>query len=203
MGFIIILHFRRHLRNISPTPKHRHFRLIDLGHDLILDCEDVHSASAKIYSCGPIIFSMTQIVLSEYHMRKPVELAEKRVGLSSSTEASGSKPRRNTKKYRISQPSSSNKKINKVEAQPRIAKSSLNNTNRVSKISHGALDLGSTRFEDMKNSKLNKCYWKFVAKIVLIGSKQQLVLMLFSRSARRGIIVMIMVSGFDIGFALI
>ncbi|GKC20123.1 hypothetical protein Tco_1022273, partial [Tanacetum coccineum] len=54
--------------------------------------------------------------------------------VSSSTEASGSKPRSNTKKDRISQTSSSNKKTNKVEAQTRIAKSSLNNTNRVSKI---------------------------------------------------------------------
>ncbi|GKC53495.1 hypothetical protein Tco_1076240 [Tanacetum coccineum] len=53
--------------------------------------------------------------------------------VSSSTEASGSKPRSNTKKDRFSQTSSSNKKTNKVEAQPRIAKSSLNNTNRVSK----------------------------------------------------------------------
>ncbi|GJV55221.1 hypothetical protein Tco_1456226 [Tanacetum coccineum] len=51
----------------------------------------------------------------------------------SSTEASGSKPRSNTKKDRITQTSSSKKKTNKVEDQPRISKSSLNNTNRVSK----------------------------------------------------------------------
>ncbi|GJV18975.1 retrovirus-related pol polyprotein from transposon TNT 1-94 [Tanacetum coccineum] len=55
-------------------------------------------------------------------------------GVSSSTEDSGSKPRSNTKKDRISQTSSSNKKTNKVEDQPRIAKSNLNNMNRVSKI---------------------------------------------------------------------
>ncbi|GKD57999.1 hypothetical protein Tco_1295508 [Tanacetum coccineum] len=54
--------------------------------------------------------------------------------VSSSTEASGSKPRCNTKKDRIMQTSSSNKKKNILEDQPRIAKSSLNNTNRVSKI---------------------------------------------------------------------
>ncbi|GJS38087.1 retrovirus-related pol polyprotein from transposon TNT 1-94, partial [Tanacetum coccineum] len=54
--------------------------------------------------------------------------------VSSSTKASGSKPRSNTKKYRITQTSSSNKKINKVEDQPKIAKFSLNNMNRVSKI---------------------------------------------------------------------
>ncbi|GKD35932.1 integrase, catalytic region, zinc finger, CCHC-type containing protein, partial [Tanacetum coccineum] len=53
--------------------------------------------------------------------------------VSSSTEASESKPRRNTKKDRITQTSSSNKKQNKVEDQPRIAKSSLNNSNCVSK----------------------------------------------------------------------
>ncbi|GJZ07432.1 hypothetical protein Tco_0541225 [Tanacetum coccineum] len=53
--------------------------------------------------------------------------------VSSSTEASRSNPRSNTKNDRISQTSSSNKKTNKGEAQPRIAKSSLNNVNRVSK----------------------------------------------------------------------
>ncbi|GJX12474.1 retrovirus-related pol polyprotein from transposon TNT 1-94 [Tanacetum coccineum] len=57
----------------------------------------------------------------------------RKVRVSSSTEASGSKPRSNTKKDRITQTSSSNKKKNKVEDQPRIAKSSLNNLNCVSK----------------------------------------------------------------------
>ncbi|GJR92457.1 hypothetical protein Tco_0264631 [Tanacetum coccineum] len=42
------------------------------------------------------------------------------IRVSSSTEASGSKPRSNTKKDRIKQTSSSNKKINKVEDQHRI-----------------------------------------------------------------------------------
>ncbi|GKA27234.1 retrovirus-related pol polyprotein from transposon TNT 1-94 [Tanacetum coccineum] len=55
-------------------------------------------------------------------------------GVSSSTKASGSKPKSNTKKDRITQTSSSTKKKNKVEDPPRIAKSSLNNKNRVSKI---------------------------------------------------------------------
>ncbi|GJU71283.1 hypothetical protein Tco_1262688 [Tanacetum coccineum] len=69
--------------------------------------------------------------------------------LSSSTEASGSKPRSNTKKDRISQTSCSNKKINKVEAQPRIAKSNLNNSNCVSKtvcnenVKHSVLNVNS------------------------------------------------------------
>ncbi|GJU68105.1 hypothetical protein Tco_1254364 [Tanacetum coccineum] len=52
---------------------------------------------------------------------------------SSSLKASGSKPKSNTKKDKILQTSSSNKENNKVEDQPRIAKSSLNNMNRVSK----------------------------------------------------------------------
>ncbi|GJV45867.1 retrovirus-related pol polyprotein from transposon TNT 1-94 [Tanacetum coccineum] len=54
-------------------------------------------------------------------------------GVSCSIEASGSKPRSNTKNDRIPQTSCSNKKKNKVEDQPRIAKSSLNNVNRISK----------------------------------------------------------------------
>ncbi|GKE59835.1 hypothetical protein Tco_1510202 [Tanacetum coccineum] len=59
-------------------------------------------------------------------------------GVSSSTKASGSKPRNNTKKDRITQTSSSNKTTNKVEDQPRIAKSNLNNVNRVSKTVYNA-----------------------------------------------------------------
>ncbi|GJW35370.1 hypothetical protein Tco_0058290 [Tanacetum coccineum] len=55
------------------------------------------------------------------------------IGVSSSIKASGSKPRSNTKKDRITQTSSSNKTKNKVEDQPMIAKSSLNNVNRISK----------------------------------------------------------------------
>ncbi|GJU96338.1 hypothetical protein Tco_1321094 [Tanacetum coccineum] len=70
-------------------------------------------------------------------------------GVSSSTEASGSKPRSNTKKDRISQTSRSNKKTDKVEAQPRIAKSNLNNKNNVSKtvcnenVKHSVLNANS------------------------------------------------------------
>ncbi|GJX77070.1 retrovirus-related pol polyprotein from transposon TNT 1-94 [Tanacetum coccineum] len=69
--------------------------------------------------------------------------------VSSSTEASGSNPMRNTKKDRILQTSCSNKKTNKVEAQPRIAKSNLNNTNHVSKticnenVKHSVLNANS------------------------------------------------------------
>nr|GEW12228.1 hypothetical protein [Tanacetum cinerariifolium] len=60
--------------------------------------------------------------------------SSKSIGVSSSTKASGSKTRSNTRKDRISQTSSSNKKTNKEEDQPRIGKSSLNNTNCVSRI---------------------------------------------------------------------
>ncbi|GKC46087.1 retrovirus-related pol polyprotein from transposon TNT 1-94, partial [Tanacetum coccineum] len=66
--------------------------------------------------------------------------------LSCSTKASGSKPKSNTKKDRITQTSSSNKKKNKVEDHPRIAKSSLNNMNRVSKLVYN---------ENVKHSVLN------------------------------------------------
>ncbi|GJZ77813.1 hypothetical protein Tco_0642485 [Tanacetum coccineum] len=54
-------------------------------------------------------------------------------GVSYFTEARGSKPRSNTKNDRILQTSRSNKKKNNVEDHPRIAKSSLNNSNRISK----------------------------------------------------------------------
>ncbi|GJT12206.1 hypothetical protein Tco_0859248 [Tanacetum coccineum] len=59
-------------------------------------------------------------------------------GVSSSTKASGSKPRSNTKNDRITQTSSNNMKKNKVVDQPMIAKSSLNNMNRVSKTVYNA-----------------------------------------------------------------
>ncbi|GJV24643.1 retrovirus-related pol polyprotein from transposon TNT 1-94 [Tanacetum coccineum] len=55
------------------------------------------------------------------------------IGIKSSTEASGSKPKSNARNDRISQPSCSNKNTNKVEAQPRIVKPCLKTKNRVSK----------------------------------------------------------------------
>ncbi|GKE87212.1 hypothetical protein Tco_1564687 [Tanacetum coccineum] len=54
-------------------------------------------------------------------------------GVSYSIKASRSKPRSNTENDRIPQTSSSNKKKNKLEDHLRIAKSSLNNPNRISK----------------------------------------------------------------------
>ncbi|GJU40795.1 retrovirus-related pol polyprotein from transposon TNT 1-94 [Tanacetum coccineum] len=53
-------------------------------------------------------------------------------GVNSSTNASGSNPKGNTRNNRISRTSSSNKKNNKVEDHPRNVKPSLNNMNRVS-----------------------------------------------------------------------
>ncbi|GJY33765.1 hypothetical protein Tco_0418234 [Tanacetum coccineum] len=54
-------------------------------------------------------------------------------GVSCSTIASRSKHRSNTKNDKIPQTSRSNKKKNKVEDHPRIARSCLNNMNRISK----------------------------------------------------------------------
>ncbi|GJR59474.1 retrovirus-related pol polyprotein from transposon TNT 1-94 [Tanacetum coccineum] len=90
--------------------------------------------------------------------------------VSSSIKACGSKPRSNTKKDRISQISCSNKKTNTVEALPRIANSSLNNTNSVSKtvfnenVKHSVLNVNSELVcatcheffnENVKHSVLN------------------------------------------------
>ncbi|GJQ97179.1 retrovirus-related pol polyprotein from transposon TNT 1-94 [Tanacetum coccineum] len=89
-------------------------------------------------------------------------------GVSCSTKASGSKPKSNTKKDRITQTSSSNKKKNKVEDHPRIAKSSLNNMKRVSKpvcnanVKHSVLNANSklicvTCHEYQLRAKRRKC----------------------------------------------
>ncbi|GJS45432.1 hypothetical protein Tco_0595553 [Tanacetum coccineum] len=67
-------------------------------------------------------------LLEEARALKPLD---EHIGRVSSTNASGSKPRSNTKNDRISQPSSRSKK-NKVEAQPRKFKSSANKNNHVS-----------------------------------------------------------------------
>nr|GEU42352.1 retrovirus-related Pol polyprotein from transposon TNT 1-94 [Tanacetum cinerariifolium] len=65
-----------------------------------------------------------------YNFNKPVLHS---TGVKCSTSASGSKPSGNTKKNRISQPSSSNK-INKVEDQPRSVKTRKNKKNRANKV---------------------------------------------------------------------
>nr|GEX94073.1 copia protein [Tanacetum cinerariifolium] len=84
------------------------------------------------------------VTLSVNNSEETFKLAKE--GVSSSTEASISKPKSNTKKHKISQTSCSNKKTNKVEAHPRIAKSSLNNTNH---------DSTTVCNENVKHSVLN------------------------------------------------
>ncbi|GJU45258.1 retrovirus-related pol polyprotein from transposon TNT 1-94 [Tanacetum coccineum] len=87
------------------------------------------------------------LAVTPINRTRKVRFTESRV--SSSTEASGSKPRSNTKKDRITQTLSSNKKKNKVEDHPRIAKYSLNNMNHVSKpvcnanVKHSVLNANS------------------------------------------------------------
>ncbi|GJW39282.1 hypothetical protein Tco_0065127 [Tanacetum coccineum] len=61
----------------------------------------------------------------------PTGTRTKKLGVNSTTSASGSKPSGNTKKNRITRPPSSNQK-NKVEEHPRKVKSSLNKTNSIS-----------------------------------------------------------------------
>ncbi|GKC66733.1 hypothetical protein Tco_1099331, partial [Tanacetum coccineum] len=77
-----------------------------------------------------MLISQDLVYTNDY---KSMEQRLEMLGVSCSTEASRSKPRSNTKKDRIMQTSSNNKNKNKVEDQPRIAKSGLNNVNRISK----------------------------------------------------------------------
>ncbi|GKA67895.1 retrovirus-related pol polyprotein from transposon TNT 1-94 [Tanacetum coccineum] len=76
---------------------------------------------------------------------RQVRFAESRV--TSSTNASGSQLRSNTRNNRISRPSSSNMKNKRVEVHPRNVKSRLNKTNRVSvcnaNVKHGVLNVNS------------------------------------------------------------
>nr|GEU62217.1 reverse transcriptase domain-containing protein [Tanacetum cinerariifolium] len=74
-------------------------------------------------------------------------LKQNQQGVNSSTNASGSKPKGNTRNNRILRTSSSNKKNKKVEDHPRNVKSSLNNKNHVSvcnaNIKHAMLNMNS------------------------------------------------------------
>ncbi|GJR75848.1 retrovirus-related pol polyprotein from transposon TNT 1-94 [Tanacetum coccineum] len=107
--------------------KHENDHLIELL--ISQDLELLVYVNAICPSLKPV--SNKLVVVTPINMARKVRFAESRV--SGFKEASGSKPRSNIKKDRISQTLSSNKKTNKVEERPRIAKSSLNNTNRVSK----------------------------------------------------------------------
>ncbi|GKB88217.1 integrase, catalytic region, zinc finger, CCHC-type containing protein [Tanacetum coccineum] len=111
---------------------------------------------------------------------KQVKLQEKQttnnsmlpsIGVSCSTKASGSKPRINTKNDRTPQTLCSNKKNNKVEDHPRIAKSSLNNLNLISKyvcrtnLTSGTYVLGGSRHMTRQRSQLINFVSKFLGTI--------------------------------------
>ncbi|GJT56130.1 RNA-directed DNA polymerase, eukaryota [Tanacetum coccineum] len=91
-------------------------------------------------------------------------------GVNSTTSASGSKPSGNTKKNRITRPSSSNEK-NKVETHPRTVKSSLNKTNVVFEPISNALVKHSVRnakFETLC-ATCNKCLFDTTHDMFLIN----------------------------------
>ncbi|GKC54463.1 retrovirus-related pol polyprotein from transposon TNT 1-94 [Tanacetum coccineum] len=91
-------------------------------------------------------------------------------GVNSTTSASGSKPSGNTKKNRITRPSSSNEK-NKVETHPRTVKSSLNKTNVVFEPISNALVKHSVRnakFETLC-ATCNKCLFDSTHDMCLIN----------------------------------
>ncbi|GKC90375.1 hypothetical protein Tco_1151024 [Tanacetum coccineum] len=111
--------------------KHENDRLIEL----LISQDLVHTANDKVVynELSKRYFRLENRRISlEIKLQQSKERLEK-LGVSNSTQASGSKPGSNTKKDRITQTSSSNKTKNKVEDQPMIAKSSLNNVNHVSK----------------------------------------------------------------------
>ncbi|GJX47862.1 retrovirus-related pol polyprotein from transposon TNT 1-94 [Tanacetum coccineum] len=91
-------------------------------------------------------------------------------GVNSTTSASGSKPLGNTKKNRITRPSSSNEK-NKVETHPRTVKSSLNKTNVVFKPISNALvkhSMRNAKFETLC-ATCNKCLFDSTHDMCLIN----------------------------------
>ncbi|GJR66257.1 retrovirus-related pol polyprotein from transposon TNT 1-94 [Tanacetum coccineum] len=87
----------------------------------------------KVRFAEPITSTSNTHKLAELHINQTTNkslLNSTRV--NSSTNASGSKPKGNTRNNRISRSSSSNQKNKKVEDHPRNVKSSLNKKNRVS-----------------------------------------------------------------------
>ncbi|GJV32185.1 retrovirus-related pol polyprotein from transposon TNT 1-94 [Tanacetum coccineum] len=93
-------------------------------------------------------------------------------GIKSTTSASGSKPSGNTKKTRITQPSSSNEK-NKVEFHPRAVKSSLNKMNIVSEPISNALVKQSVRNAKFETwcATCNKCLFDTWCPLTRITSE--------------------------------
>ncbi|GJZ70441.1 retrovirus-related pol polyprotein from transposon TNT 1-94, partial [Tanacetum coccineum] len=96
-------------------------------HELLVYVRDTCASSSKQ--------SEKLIEVTPINKNRKVRFAEPSTSLRviSSTSASGSKPPGNTKKNRISQPTSSNKR-NKVEDHLRSVNSSLNKKNRVSEL---------------------------------------------------------------------
>nr|GEV86842.1 hypothetical protein [Tanacetum cinerariifolium] len=113
------------------------------------DCDDVPLRKVTFAESIDISKDKTQKQVQPQAKHATNNYVSSSTGVSSSTEASKLKRRSNTKKDRITQTSSSNKKKNKVKDQPRIAKSSLNNLNHVSKtvcnvnVKHSVLNANS------------------------------------------------------------
>ncbi|GJS13767.1 retrovirus-related pol polyprotein from transposon TNT 1-94 [Tanacetum coccineum] len=111
--------------------------------------------------------------VEQLNIQKTNVLVVPSTGVNSCTDASGSKPRSNTKKNRISPAKSVNKK--KVEEHPRTNKSSLKNTNRVdSSISSKRtvvqiilwyLDLGCSKHMTGDRSRLRNFVKKFIETV--------------------------------------
>ncbi|GJT91712.1 copia protein [Tanacetum coccineum] len=145
----VIEEMSSHVAKFNKKSKDKEYKYLDE----VIDLQKKNKALDNVvYKIVPALYDGHTIVkqhdsLSVPDIEKTLELAEERV--SSSTGASRLKPRSNIKKDRISQTSYSNKKTNKVEDQPRIGKSSLNNMNRVSKtvcnanVKHSVLNANS------------------------------------------------------------
>ncbi|GJU73677.1 retrovirus-related pol polyprotein from transposon TNT 1-94 [Tanacetum coccineum] len=113
--------------------------------ELLISQDIVHTAVNSLAAINDYKF-IEKSFIDEYNktvelkaeLAKKNEMVDKDVynelsnRVSCSTEASESETKSNTKKNRITRTSRSNKKNNKVEDQPRIIKSSLNNMNHVS-----------------------------------------------------------------------
>ncbi|GJR35720.1 hypothetical protein Tco_1211404 [Tanacetum coccineum] len=110
----LLCELRKRLLKIETEPINAYFKNNMVVHRDYLNVTKEHVATL-------------QELLDQARALKPLD---EHIGRVSSTNASGSKPRSNTKNDRIPQPSSRSMK-NKVEAQPRKSKSSANKNNHV------------------------------------------------------------------------
>ncbi|GJX28623.1 retrovirus-related pol polyprotein from transposon TNT 1-94 [Tanacetum coccineum] len=152
----VIMHANIHSHNVLPANnnslEHDNFASELLKHEndclmeMLISQDLGHTVELLVYVSAtcPSLKHVSDKLVGVTPINKTREVRSKQF-----SEASGSKPRNNTKKDRITQTSSSNKKKNKVEDHPRIAKSSLNNMNRVSKpvcnanVKHSVLNANS------------------------------------------------------------